>query len=97
MQTRAIVSGLTLAFLLGFSASAATVSGASGTGPTATPAAAVDTDLLSSFMSGRPLVVAQEICQRGGEPCDDQHKCCHGLQCHKGLFDRRAVCDSTAS
>ena len=54
-------------------------------------------NLLSSFMSGRPLVVAQEQCVRGGSPCDDQHPCCKGLQCHKGMFDKVAVCDSTAS
>ena len=97
MQVRVIVSGVALALLLGFSASAATVPGASGAGTTAAPAAAVDMNLLSSFMSGRPLVVAQEQCVRGGNPCDDQHPCCKGLQCHKGMFDKQAVCDSTAS
>jgi hypothetical protein len=94
MQTRAIVSGLALALLLGFSASAATVS---SVGATAAPAAAIDMNLMSSFMNGRPLVVAQEQCVRGGSPCDDQHPCCKGLQCHKGMFDKVAVCDSTAS
>ena len=55
MHLRAIASGLALAFLVGFSASAGTVSGASGAGATAS---AVDMGLLNSLMSGRPLVVA---------------------------------------
>ena len=97
MKARAIVSGLALAFLLGFSASAATAPGTPATGPTAASAAAIDMSLLSSFMNGRPLVVAQEMCVKGGEPCDDQHKCCKGLQCRKGMFDKVAVCDLTAS
>ena len=97
MQTRAIVSGLALALLLGFSASAATVSGASGAGTPAAPAAAVDMSLLNEFMSGRPLVVAQAACLIGGNPCDKEHPCCRGYTCRKGLFDKVAVCDSTAS
>ena len=95
MQIRAIASGLTLALLLGFSASAATVPDTSAAG-TASPAA-VDMNLLSEFMSGRPLVVAQAACLIGGNPCDKEHPCCRGYTCRKGLFDKVAVCDSTAS
>lgn len=90
MKMRAIVSGLALALALGFSASAATVSGASDT---AAAPAAVDMSLLSSFMNGRPLVVAQEMCVKAGEPCDDSHKCCKGLTCTKNLLDKQAICD----
>jgi hypothetical protein len=97
MQTRAILSGLALALFVGFSASAATVSGASGAGPAAAPAPAVDMNLLNAFMNGRPLVVAQQACVMGGNPCDDQHPCCRGYVCRKGLFDKQAVCDSNAS
>lgn len=97
MQVRVIVSGVALALLLGFSASAATVPGASGAGTTVAPAVAVDMNLLNSFMSGRPLVVAQAACMMGGQPCDDQHPCCRGYTCRKGMFDKQAVCDSTAS
>src|SRR4051794_18523797 len=89
MHLRAIASGLALAFLVGFSASAATVSGASGAGTTAS---AVDMGLLNSLMSGRPLVVAQAVCVKGGEPCDDQHPCCKGLTCTKNLLDKAPVC-----
>lgn len=92
MKMRAIVSGLALAFALGFSASAATVSGASGADTAAAPAA-IDMSLLSSFMNGRPLVVAQEVCVKAGDPCDDSHKCCKGLTCTKNLLDKQAICD----
>ena len=91
MNIRAIASGLALAVVLGFSASAATLSSAAGT--TAAPAAGLDMDLLSSFMNGRPLIVAQEMCQKATEPCDDTHKCCKGLTCTKNLFDKQPVCD----
>src|SRR3954447_5009215 len=90
MHLRAIASGLALAFLVGFSASAATVSGAPGAGTTAS---AVDMGLLTSLMSGRPPVVAQAACVKGGEPCDDQHPCCKGLTCTKNLFDKASMCD----
>ena len=90
MHLRAIASGLALAFLVGFSASAATVSGASGAGATAS---AVDMGLLNSLMSGRPLVMAQTVCVKGGEPCDDQHPCCKGLVCVSTLLDKTKVCD----
>ena len=28
---------------------------------------------------------------------DAQHPCCRGFACRKGMFDKVAVCDSTAS
>ena len=90
MHLRAIASGLALAFLVGFSASAATVSGAPGAGTTAS---AVDMSVLNSLMSGRPLVMAQAACVKGGEPCDDQHPCCKGFTCTKNLLDKQSMCD----
>src|SRR3954453_5401373 len=81
MHLRAIASGLALAFLVGFSASAGPVSGTSGAGAgsvsassgAGAAASAVDMGLLNSLVSGRRLVVAQAACAKGGEPCDDQH------------------------
>ena len=91
MNIRAIVSGLALTVLVGFSANAASLS--SGTGTTAAPAAGVDMNLLKSFMNGRPMLMAQAACQKATEPCDDTHKCCKGLTCVSNLLDKTKVCD----
>jgi hypothetical protein len=91
MNIRAIVSGLALAAVVGFSASAASLS--SSTGTTAAPAAGVDMNLLNSFMNGRPQLEAQAACQKATEQCDDQHPCCKGLTCVSNLFDKTKVCD----
>ena len=91
MNIRAIVSGLALAVLVGFSASAAPLSSAAGT--TAASAAGVDMNLLNSFMNGRPQLEAQAACQKATESCDEQHPCCKGLKCVSNLLDKTKVCD----